>query len=203
MELDELKNIWKEKTKYQLKDETQIALMLKGNSKSLVDKLKRSVWFELAFTLVGSIAFLLYALQLPSGSIKWTSVSILIVFVAYTFYYIKKLVLLNRFRPADENLKANLENLIASLTSYLKFYKRSYTLLYPVYFCLGLLFGGIELGSDRFFERVSEPKIIGLLILAASVFFFISTWFTGWYLRKLYGNHIEKLRTVLGDLVSE
>lgn len=203
MELDELKNIWKEKTKYQPKDETQIALMLKGNSKSLVDKLKRSVWFELLFTLAAGIALLLYALSLPSGSLKWTSVSILVIFVAYTFYYVKKLLLLNRFKPADDNLKVNLENLIRSLTSYLNFYQRSYTLLYPVYFCLGLLFGGIELGSDKFFQRVTEPRIIGFLILTAALFFFLSTWFTRWYLRKLYGNHLDKLKAVLGDLTSE
>jgi hypothetical protein len=203
MELEELKYLWKQKTVYQPKDEAQIALMLRGSSKSLIDKLKRSVWFELLFTLLAGIALLIYALNLPSGSLKWTSVSILVIFVAYTFYYIKKLSLLNRFAILDQNLKENIEKLITSLSSYLKFYKRSYTLLYPVYFFLGILFGGLELGSDRFFERLSEPRVIAFLLATALLFFFISTWFTSWYLRKLYGNHLEKLKGIYRELESE
>src|SRR5688500_15071107 len=100
MELEELKNIWKNSnTEFQPKNEAQLFTMLKGRSRSLVEKLKRSVWFELIFTLIASVAFLIYALMLPSGALKWTTVSILILFVIYSFYYVKKLLLLNSFNP--------------------------------------------------------------------------------------------------------
>jgi hypothetical protein len=201
MELDELKNIWKQNPAgFQLKDETQLASMLKGKSKSAVEKLKRNVWLELGFIIVAGIALLIYALNLPSGSLKWTSVSLIILFVAYSFYYVKKLVLLSSFKPADDHLKANLERLTERLSSYLKFYKRSYTVLYPVYFCLGILFGGLESGSDKFFETISETKTILYLVFVALVFYFLSTWCANWILKKLYGNHLEKLKAVLRDL---
>ena len=45
MELDELKHIWKKTdVDFHPKGEAELASMLKGNSKSIIDKLKRSVW---------------------------------------------------------------------------------------------------------------------------------------------------------------
>ncbi len=201
MELDDLKSIWKNNTpNFQSKDENEIAMMLKRQSKSVVDKLKRSVWFELIFTLVAGIALLIYALLLPSGALMWTSVSALILFVVYLFYYAKKLVMLNRFSIAPENIKSNLELLVDNLSSYLKFYKRSYAILYPVYFCLMLLFIALERGTEEFIEAITKPEKIILLILLAIFFFLCSTWITKWYLKKLYGNHLEKLKSLLQDL---
>lgn len=201
MELEDLKHIWKKQSEgFQPKDEEELATMLKGNSISIITRLKRNVWFELIFTFLGGLTLLVYALTLPSGSLKWTSVSILVLFGVYSFYYVKKLRLLNRFDAGNDHIKANLERLILDLKIYLKFYKRSYSILYPVYFLLGLLFGGIEHGATEFFHRLSKPSVIATLLLGAGVFFVCSTWLTGWYLKKLYGNHLEKLEGLLRDL---
>jgi glucan phosphoethanolaminetransferase (alkaline phosphatase superfamily) len=201
MELEELKSIWKSSDPgFSPKNETEIAQMLKGNSQSIVDKLKRSVWFELIFTLVAGVSLLVYALTLPSGALKWTSVSILILFVGYSFYYIKKLTLLVNYNPAAENIRASLERLTDNLSSYLRFYKRSYTLLYPIYFALGLLFVAIERGMDKFLDNLSQPRTIIYLLVIGLIFFFCSTWLTNWYLKKLYGNHLEKLKGLLHDI---
>lgn len=201
MELEELKSIWKNSEPgFQPKNETEIASMLTGRSLSIIDKLKRSVWFELIFTVVVSVGLLIYALRLPAGALKWASISILLMFLVYTFYYVKKLILLNRFNPANENIRANLISLIDSLSGYLKFYKRSYTLLYPIFFCLFLLFIGIERGAEKFFENLAKPRTILYLMCMAALYFFLSTWFTNWYLKKLYGNHLEKLKGLLNDI---
>ncbi len=201
MELEELKSLWKSSDPdFQQKDEVEIASMLKRRSLSIVDTLKRSAWFELSITLILSIGLLVYAFYLPAGGLKWTSISILLMCQVYTFYYVKKLVLLNRFNPAQENVQANLISLVDRLSSYLKFYQRSYTILYPVYFVLGLLFGGLERGADEFFENLVRPRTIVLLILIGSLFYFISTRFTDWYLQKLYGNHLQKLKGLLNDI---
>jgi len=200
MELDELKDIWQKNAPTQPKNEAELAMMLKGSSNSVVAKLKKSVWFELSFTIVAGIGLLIYALTLPSGALKWTAVSIIILFVAYSFYYIKKLMLLNKFDSGAVNLKETLVRLVNSLTAYLRFYKRSYAILYPVYFLLGLLFTAIERGTDNFIRAVSSTSSIIWLTTLCICFFVISTWFTSWYLRKLYGNHIDKLKSMLDEL---
>jgi hypothetical protein len=200
MELEELKNIWKNSEPFQPKGEAELASMLRGTSQSIIAKLKRSVWFELLFTIGAGIGLFIYALTLPSGALKWTSLSILLLLVGYSFYYIKKLVLLIRFDTAAGDIKSNLEKLYLTFSSYLKFYKRSYTVLYPVYFCLGLIFGALERGTDEFLNALVQTRTIVYLIFVATLFFFCSTWLTTWYLKKLYGNQMDKLRDVLYEL---
>lgn len=201
MELDELKDIWKKKdAAFQPKAEAEIASMLKGNSRSIVEKLIRSVWFELIFTILSGVLLLAYALTLPGGAVKWTSVSILAVFVGYGFYYTKKLSVLRKFNQAEQNIKDNLTNLIETLSSYLRFYKRSYTILYPVYFVLALSFGAIERGLDQFLESLQSPRTIIYLVGVAVIFYLCSTLLVDWFLKKLYGNHLEKLKSLAADI---
>lgn len=201
MELDDLKDIWKQQTSaIPLKGEAEIAAMLKGTSKSIVGKLKRSVWIELILSLVAGLAVAAYAFTLPSGALKWMSISIPLIFIAYAIYYIKKLMLLNKFDSMSENIRSNIETLINNLSGYLRFYKRSYTILYPVYFGLGVLFSFLERGTDKMLNALQQPKTILLLIVVAVVFYISSTWLVDWLLRKLYGNHLQKLKTLLHDI---
>src|SRR5687768_5541143 len=135
MELEDLKSLWKKQgDSYRPRNEMEIAAMLNGRSKSIVMKLKRSVWIELGFTLVAGIALLVYALTLEASHLKNISIAILIVFVGYTIYYVKKLILLSRFNTSENNIRTNLESLINNLSGYLRYYRLSYTILYPVYF---------------------------------------------------------------------
>lgn len=201
MELEDLKSIWKhQKPGLESKQEEEIASMLKGRSNSIISKLKRSVWFELIFTIVCGIGLGIYALTLDSGALMWTIISLIILFISYLFYYVKKIILLNQFDPSSENLKNNLQNLLERLTVYLNFYKKSYAVLYPVYFCLGLLFGALERGMDDFLYHISQPKTILILIAIAGLFFLCTIWITNWYLKKLYGNHLDKLKDLLQEL---
>lgn len=201
MEIDELKYIWqKQHEGFQPKDEAELASMLKGNSRSIIGRLKRNVWFELVFTFLGGLALFAYALTLPEGGLKWTSLSIPVLFALYSAYYLKKLRLLNRFDPANDHMKANLQRLVRRLKDYLRFYKRSYSVLYPVYFVLFLLFTAIEQGATGFVNRVSRPEIFITLSLGAVLFFVGSRWLTSWYLKKLYGNHLDKLEGLLKEL---
>lgn len=202
MELEDLKDIWNKSNKgFHSKNESELAGMMKGNSRSIVDKLKRSVWFELILTIVAGIGMLIYATTLPSGALKWTTVSILALCVLYSSYYVKKLSLLRGFDPGAKDLRSNLESLIGNLTAYVKFYKRSYAILYPVYFGLGVVFGIAESAEPRI-HQLTDTRHLLLLAAMAIGFFFITMWFADWYLRKLYGNHIMNLKAVLRELNS-
>lgn len=201
MEIEDLKAIWKKQSEeFQPKAETELAGMLSGKSISIISQLKRNVWLELVFTFVGALALLAYALTLPPGTLKWTSATLPILFCIYSLYYVKKLRLLHRFDAGNENLRANLEKLIQSLRAYLRFYKRSYSVLYPVYLVLALVFAAIEHGADNFFTILTKVYVLITLAIGAALFFFCSTWLTSWYLRKLYGKHLEKLEGVLREI---
>jgi hypothetical protein len=201
MEIEDLKDIWKKQSEgFKPKDETELTSMLRGRSTSIIARLKRNIWFELIGTFFGVVGLLIYALTLPAGYLKWTSIAILGFFCLFTFYYFKKLRLLNRFDPGKDNLKTSLQKLIPDLKGYLKFYKRSYSFLYPVFFFLGMLFTGLEYGAEGFLQKVTRPEVFMILLPGAVLFFICSNWLTGWYLKKLYGNHLEKLESLLKEL---
>jgi hypothetical protein len=200
MELDDLKTIWKSSEGFRPKNEAELTRMLQGHSKSIIYKLKRNVWFEMIFTLLSGAMLLAYTLTLPSGALKWVAMSILIVFSIYTLYYAKKLVLLSTFEIGAENIKTNLEKLIRNLTGYLRFYKRSYTILYPLYFILSLILIAIEQGASGFIDNISKPKTILVLFTLAAVFYFCCTWLVDWLLKRLYGNHLDKMKALLNDI---
>ena len=205
MELDDLKSLWKKQdNSFRPRNEMELVSMLNGRSKSIIAKLKRNVWIELVFTLIAGVGLLIYALTLESSALKNISIAVLIVFVGYTVYYIKKLILLTRFNSTGNNVRANLENLVENLSGYLKYYRLSYTILYPAYFILGVIFGGMERGGpERFFEVLSETRTIIILLVFCLLFYFSSTWLVNWLLKKLYGNHLEKLKSLLSDIHGE
>lgn len=201
MELEDLKQIWKSHEQgYEPKQESEIASMLKRKSNSIIGQLKRNVWFELIFTIMCSIALAVYSFTLEGGAIMWTIISLLVLFACYLFYYVKKLMLLGRFDSSDENMKTSLESLYKKLSVYISFYKKSYAILYPVYFCLGIFFGALDSGLDGFLERMKDPKTVVLLVVLTGVFFIFTFILTNLYLKKLYGNHLNKLKDLLTEL---
>lgn len=201
MELDEFKDLWKKHGEsFRSRNEAEIAAMLNGTSKSIISKLKRSVWIELSLTIVAGLALLIYAFTLEPSTLKNVSIGIVLLFLGYTAYYIKKLSLLRKFDSSKENIRKNLENLVDNLSSYLKYYRLSYTVLYPVYFCLGVVLGGLEGGAEHFNEVLAEPKTIAILGGLALLFYFISIRTVAWLLRRLYGTHVENLKNLLNDI---
>jgi hypothetical protein len=200
-ELDDLKSIWKQQPPdFDKKNTEEITRMLQGRSTSIVSKLKRSVWFELAFTVVCAIALAAYGLYAKSGQLAWMVLTLSVIFVVYITYYVKKLNLLNRYAPDRGNLKTNIENLVQGLSAYLSFYKRSYTLLYPVFFLIGLLFGALDAGWDNFVHRFTQTGFLIWFIVVTTLFMVGVYKITDWYLKKLYGNHLEKLKDLLLEL---
>lgn len=201
MELDDLKTIWKQNgPEFHQKGEVEISLMLKGKSMSIISRLKRNVWFELIIAVLSSVALLLYAIGLKNGALKWSSISVLLMTLGASVYFVKKLLLLNRFGQMNENLHDTLALLIANLNSYLKFYKNSYAVLFPIYFFLALLFGALERGPDKYIDFILQPSVMITLLVVAVLFFVTSTWAANWYIKKLYGDHLAKLQGLLDDL---
>jgi hypothetical protein len=74
--------------------------------------------------------------------------------------------------------------------------------MYPVFFCLGLIFGALEHEANDSVDNLFRPITLLYLIIMAVVLYLGSTWLVNWYLRNLYGNHLEKLKSLLNDIQS-
>lgn len=200
MELDDLKNIWQKGDLFKPRQEEEFASMLKGKSHSIIARLKRNIWFELIFTIVGSMILLYYAFSIPSPALRWGFIFVLLSFLLYIVYYVKKINLLNRFEGSEGNIRTNLENLIRDLDAFLRFYYRSYTLLYPGYLILIIIVAIADRGMEQFIDSMADWRILGLLLFLVLLSIALSLWISKWFLGKLYGRHLQKLRTLLRDL---
>jgi uncharacterized membrane protein YfcA len=200
MELEDLKNIWQKSDLYKPRREEEISEMLRGRSKSIIARLRRNVWFELIFTIVGGILLLYYVRSIPSFSFRIAFVLILCSFVLYIIYYVKKINLLNRFEGSSGNVRTNLEWLVADLDAFLRFYYRSYTILFPGFLMLTLILAIAELGLAQFLESLREWKTVAYLLFLVLFSVALAFWIGKWYLRKLYGTHLQKLRGLLREL---
>ncbi|HEX7015916.1 MAG TPA: hypothetical protein VF191_10420, partial [Cyclobacteriaceae bacterium] len=195
-----LKNIWQKSDLYKPRREEEITDMLNGRSKSIIARLRRNVWFELVFTIIGGMLLLYYVFSIPSPSFRTAFVLVLLSFLLYIIYYLKKIKLLNRFEGSPGNVRANLERLVHDLDAFLRFYYRSYTLLYPGYLLLIVILAIADLGLDQFLESLREWRTVAYLLFLVLLSVALSFWISKWYLGKLYGTHLQKLRGLLREL---
>src|SRR5690606_34833960 len=101
--------------------------------------------------------------------------------------YVKKINLLNRFEGSEGNIRTNLENLIRDLDTFLRFYYRSYTLLYPGYLILIIIVAIADRGMEQFIDSMADWRILGLLLFLVLLSIALSLWISKWFLGKLYG----------------
>lgn len=200
MELEDLKNIWQKSDLYKPRREEEITDMLKGRSQSIISRLRRNVWFELVFTIVGGILLLYYVFSIPSPSFRTAFILVLLSFLLYIIYYVRKIKLLNRFEGSQGNVRANLERLVRDLDAFLRFYYRSYTLLYPGYLMLIVILAIADQGLSEFLKSLRDWRTVAYLLFLVLLSFALSFWISKWYLGKLYGTHLQKLRGLLEEL---
>lgn len=208
MELDELKVMLQSAAgSPQQKTANEIAAMLGGKARSVANKIKRSLVFEIIFCIIFIILFIWYAV---TGG-YWPLRIYLSVFAVMSLLFLFVLFFLRKKTKAITStvypLKKTLENTVAILKEYVKRYMQITMLMIPVCMIFSVVLvkidaqrstGGEEL---HFFHSVwKEYLFIGVyyLTFAAGMYFFAK-----WYLRKFYGNHIAELEQLIKELEDE
>ena len=210
MELESLKYIWKQmdESAHQQSDDKVIA-MLNKKSKSTVAKMKRNLFFEMILAIIFYVPLIVYYLLGFNGKLSgvaWFMLFILAIFIVY--YYLKN-KLLKEMLCVGCQVKANLQRQATTLEKYVRFYFVAGTILIPV----TILFLGILMywklppppAPTPFYITPGNPlwKVIllwfVLLILTLAFIYFANIW----YVNKLYGRHINKLKQLLAEMNEE
>lgn len=202
MELDELKKQLNRRmaARQQERSAAEIAALLKKDTISVVQKIRRSLWIELFLSILFTIACGLavafidkwaYSVFLAGFGIIGALVSAALVYLLW-----KTTRLCNTTLP----VKANLETIISIIYQYTWLYLRLGMGLLPL--CFGLAFW------LSYHDPAGVPKpirwdIFFYMIIALLVFSYISFLFTKWYLKKLYGNYIQQLEILLKEFDEE
>ena len=208
MELDQLKYQLNRKleTAHLNKSAEDIAALLKKRTRSVVQKLKGSVRFELICALVflfamGYVAVTtrFWALKIYFGVFSILC-AVFAVFLAYLLQRINQLG--NTILP----VKSNLERLQLIVKEFVKRYFQFSMALLPICFVFSVLLSHtepiripqVEKMASRIFSAPWQlwMFLIGYMIsLAIFVYFF-----TKWYLKKLYGNYLAELGKCICEL---
>jgi len=205
MELDDMKNIWKDKS-IEAAGADKISAMIGKQSQSPIARMKRNLRMELLiliFSLGIVAAYYFIAFKSEYSIIGWVYALLLILFC---YYFFRKNKLLNEMQCSSCRVKSNLELQLRILERYVRFYLISGTAILPILF--------IFLGIVLYYKK---PVLINETILYPSAtnpaWEFLLAWFIllsvsttiMWvlnrgYVNKLYGRHINKLKQLLAQI---
>jgi 4-hydroxybenzoate polyprenyltransferase len=205
MELDQLKNIW-QKEQSPRKEDKQMLSLLGKRSNNPIARMKRNLFSELIAIIIlyGSmIVYYAYAFHGTMSEVSWFLVAIAVFFI---IYYYRKNKLLNEMECVACHVKSNLQRQVRTLEKYVQFYLIAGTALGP----LTILFFGwvfyIKLpkktpsvfypapGTYPWWE--SGLAWVGLLVVCTILVYYLNVW----YVRKLYGKHVQKLKELLAEM---
>jgi hypothetical protein len=207
MELENLKSIWKDIDRPETQQTNeQIIAMLNKRSKSPISRMKRNLMVEAVMVIVLYGFGMLYYFTAFEGNFNAVSWLLLGTGLFFIGYYYKKNKLLNEVTCVTCHVKSNLERQVKMLEKYVRFYLISGTVLAPVM----VLFMGalmyIKLPNPAklsiLYVSPTNPlwKVILLWIIFLSVLTAVIYYTNVWYVRKLYGKHIDKLRELLKEI---
>lgn len=203
MELDDLKGAWKQHTqqteKKLLSDEALHAL-LRSKATNAIDLLKRSIRFELWFTILFIMICIVVGFVTAEQATRNISFITSILSCGFVFYYYKKLMLLDNLAVENKPIKETLTKLVTQFEKFLWFYRWGYNILIPIALLVGA-FVGIQAATGKdFIEIVLEVKLWATVIVILVPIAVIFNFGIKLYLKKLYGNHLAHLRSILLEL---
>jgi hypothetical protein len=220
MELDSLKDIWKNLDEEDLHPgrEVPVLSMLQKRSQGTIAKLKRNLNRELIAVLIIYSLTIWYIIAYQ-GLYPELAVLLALVGGAFLFYYYRKNKLLNQMQCVSCEVKSNLKTQLSTLEKYVRFYFVAGTILTPLaYFAAGVItifngpavqptlgngpFDGIQdssgqipiashFGNHRYFIFFVS---MGVAVTVGSYFL------NRWYINKMYGQYIQKLKELLHQM---
>ncbi|HET9057543.1 MAG TPA: hypothetical protein VFN30_11925 [Chitinophagaceae bacterium] len=211
MELNNLKEIWNDLGKEPVygNNNKQLAEMLNKSSKSPIAKMKRNLLWEFIIVTILFIPVAIYYFLAFNGSfsiIAWMYILLLLLCATY-FYYKNKL--LTEMQCTACMVKSNLEKQVTMLERYVRLYLIAGTIIVPlvIIWLWFVVFSKLPPHQNRFhfFPSSSVPLIkTGVFWAIAIVVFTILLYYVNkWYIYKLYGRHIAKLKAILAEMEEE
>lgn len=222
MELDSLKDIWKDLDEADLQPgrDVPISSMLHKRSQSTIARLKRNLNRELIAVLIIYSLTIWYIVTFK-GMYSELAVLLALVGGAFLFYYYRKSKLLKQMECVACEVRSNLKQQLGTLEKYVRFYFIAGTILTPLaYFAAGLIimFNAHEGNSHvvdvsidaqtsvaqmPIAQHISNHRFFVLFLSIGAVLTLGSYFLNRWLIGKLYGQHIQKLKDLLQQMDEE
>ena len=214
MELDSLKDIWKNLDEEDLRpaQDVPILVMLHKRSQGSIAKLQRNLKRELVAIIILYSLMIGYYIMAWHGRYWELSVLLFLIGAGFVFYYYRKNKLLKEMQCVTCEVKSNLKHQLVMLEKYVRFYFVAGTLLTPLaYLAAGAIIFFKTPNAEPGFPDASQlidaqlPVVTHitkhrffLMYAIIGVALTVGIYFLNrWYVNKLYGQHIQKLKELL------
>lgn len=204
MELDNLKSLWQEQGQPAQKtvSATDLFEILKKNSKHPIAMIKRNVLLELWVMIISYTAMIVYFGTKEQGLYINNAIFVAVFLFAGLFYYSRKISLLNKMQNNTDQIKINLIKHLNLLKKYVRFYYWFGVFLLPLVYFITYLMVIVARGQKEFpektmWENITTEDSLVVFVITGVVLTLISPFVNGWYVKKLYGSHLNKLENLV------
>jgi 4-hydroxybenzoate polyprenyltransferase len=205
MELDQLKNIW-QREQLERKEDEQMLSLLGKKSNNPIARMKRNLLFELIAIIVLYGSMIIYYTYAFHGTLSEVSWFLIAIAVFFFIYYYRKNKLLSEMECLACQVKSNVDRQVRTLEKYVRFYLIAGTALAPlaVVFFGWLFYIKFPKQSPSLFYPKEDAypwwesalAWVGLLLACTVVVYYLNVW----YVRKLYGKHVQILKKLLAEM---
>lgn len=209
MELEQLKEMWNSADEqHKASSAEELQALLRKKSQSPIAKMKRNLFLELIVVVVLYTLIIVYYFLNFSGGMLALPVFLFLIGVVYVFYYIRKNKLLKQMECNSCEVKANLNMQVKTLEKYVRFYLLAGTAIFPltmiVASCIVLFYSPQSQQYPSALQSKQFLLLFAAILIAATTLFTIPIYFINkWYVRKLYGQHIERLKSIVDEMDEE
>jgi hypothetical protein len=203
MELDSLKELWQQQEPEMGPENLRLLLGKKSNSP--IAKMKRNLMVELIVVIVTYGLAIVYFFTEFTGLLNSLAWVYLFLAIAFIIYFARKNRLLNEMECMSCQVKSNLLKQVAVLEKYVRFYHIAGTAVIPLLalYSYYILIPKIWfMHGNRNLPKNSISVITEMFVWIFATFVLTISFYylNKWYVKKLYGNHINKLKLMLDQM---
>lgn len=203
MELDSLKTIWREQDLLPGAGEESVELLarlVRERSRGPIERMRHNLRVESLLLVVTYIPTIILYLTIIHGSLWIIAVVFSVILAFYGVYFYMKGRLLKKMQCVTCEVRSNLARQVQVLGKYIRLYLWSGTLLVLIAFVIA--YEVLQYTKDLVNHRTRPdwwlPPAFMLVLLAG---FAVGSYFLNrWYVNKLYGRHIKKLKELLREM---
>jgi hypothetical protein len=174
-------------------------------SRGPIAKMKRNLRIELLVVVITYGVTIIYFFTAAAGQLNSLAWLYLLMAIVFIVYFIRKNKLLNEMECMACQVKSNLSKQVATPKKYVRFYLVAGTAIIPL---LILYSYYVLIPQIRFIHGNTNPPEknipvfwetiiwVAITIVLTIIFYFLNKW----YVKKLYGNHINKLKLMLEQM---
>ncbi len=202
MELDNIKELWKQLNQQQAQkdayNDEAIYKFLAGESRGVIAVIRKNLRLEMVLTAIIMLSFVVLPF-IYEGELLQTILGVwALLSVVYMFFYLQKYKIIQAFDSQDKNLKNNLQTLVTKLEKYTSIYFWSNVVLIPLVHITNFIL--LRLLNLAVFHNLQSNRDIFFYLIYVVVVSAVMIYFFYWYIQRMYGKYIEKLRGYLNDL---